>query len=81
MLTTYDNPFSPFSQFSEWYAFDVARGYHSAAFLARIVVTSDEQSEHDQAEDIEQAIDTIVSENVLGLWRKVRESDFNVDEE
>lgn len=80
MLSTFDNPFSPFTQFAEWYAFDVRHGYHSAAFLARIVATSDELSEHDQAMAIEQAIDEIVSENVLGLWRKVKEDDFDVDE-
>lgn len=71
MLTTIDNPFDPFTQFDAWHQFDTASGYHTAAFLARIVITSDELSEADQSLAIEQAIDEIVKENVLGIYRKV----------
>lgn len=71
MLTTVDNPFNPFTQFDEWYAFDEAAGYRTTSFLARVVVTSDELSEADQNVAIENAIDEIVKENVLGLYRKV----------
>lgn len=71
MLTTVDNPFDPFTQFDEWYAFDVRHGYNTSSFLARVVKSSDELSEPDQSLAIEQAIDEIVRENVLGLYRKV----------
>jgi hypothetical protein len=71
MLTTVDNPHSPFDNFSAWYAYDVASGYHTSAFLARIVVTSDSMSEVDQNLAVEQAIDEVVRENVLGIYRKV----------
>ena len=71
MLTTVDNPYDPFTQFDEWYAFDVAAGYNTSAFLARIVKTSTELSEADQSLAIEEAIDEIVRENVSGVHRKV----------
>lgn len=71
MVTTMDNPFDPFTQFDEWYAFDSSSGYHTPSFLARIVKTSDELSEGDQALAIEQAIDEIVHYNVNGMYRKV----------
>lgn len=71
MLTTIDNPFDPFTQFDEWKAFDEEKGYFSCAYLARIVKTSDELSEEDEALAIEQAIDEIVRLNVLGIYRKV----------
>lgn len=71
MITTTDNPFSPYTQFDEWYSFDVAHGYNTLAFLARVVVTSDDLSEADQSLAIEEAIDEIVKENVLGIYRKV----------
>ena len=74
MLTTVDNPFDPFTQYSEWSAYDEGHGYYSASLLARIAVTSDELSEADQSLAIEQAIDEIVEENVLGLHRKVTQS-------
>lgn len=73
MLTTVDNPFDPFTQFDEWYAYDVAMGYHTSSFLARIVKSSDELSDADQDLAIEEAIDEIVRLNVLGLYRKVEE--------
>lgn len=71
MVTTIDNPFDPFTSFSQWYAFDVASGYYTSAYLARVVSTSDELSEADQDLAMEQAIDEIVQENVLGIYRKV----------
>jgi hypothetical protein len=71
MLTTVDNPYDPFTEFDQWYAYDEAAGYHSTGLLARIVKTSDELSEADQSLAIEDAITEIVQENVLGLYRKV----------
>lgn len=71
MLTTSDNPYSPFDQWDEWYAWDLRQGYHTVSFLSRVVVTSNELSEADQELDIDAAIDEIVKENVLGLYIKV----------
>lgn len=71
MLTTVDNPYDPFTEFDEWLLFDTHSGYHTLNFLARIVITSDQLSEPDQALKIELGIDEIVKENVLGIYRKV----------
>ena len=71
MLTTVDNPFNPFTDYDQWNAYDEARGYFTASFLARIVITSSELSEADQDLAIENAIDEIVKENVLGIYTKV----------
>lgn len=71
MLTTVNNPYDPFDQYDEWYAFDSRMGYHTPSFLARVTVLSDETSEADQNLAIELAIDEIVRENVLGLYKKV----------
>lgn len=71
MLTTVDNPFNPFTQFDEWFQWDVSSGYNTAAFLARITKSSSELSEPDQALAIQDAIDEIIEENVNGMFRKV----------
>jgi len=71
MLTTTDNPFDPFTQFDEWLNFDSAAGYHTPSLLARITKSSDELSEADQHVSILNAIDEIVTENVLGIYKKV----------
>ncbi len=71
MLSTVDNPFDPFTEYSQWSVFDESHGYYSASLLARVVATSDELSEADQSLAIELAIDQIVEENVSGMHRKV----------
>ena len=70
MLTTIDNPFDPFTQYEEWFVWDEAAGYHSTAFLARVVRSSEELSEYDQRLAFEQGIDEIIKENVSGVYRK-----------
>jgi hypothetical protein len=71
MLTTVDNPFDPFTRFDEWLEYDSSMGYNTPAFLDRIANVSNDMSEPDQALAIQEAIDEIVYENVLGMWRKV----------
>lgn len=71
MLTTDDNPYNPFDNYDEWYAYDSRLGYHTPSLLARVAVLSDDISETDQSRAIELAIDEIVSENVSGKHMKV----------
>lgn len=77
-LTTTDNPFDPFEEWDQWYQWDAAAGYHTPGYLARIVVTSDELSELDQDEAIEEAIDEILAENVLGIYKRVTRTEQSV---
>lgn len=74
MLTTVDNPYDPFTHYDDWFNWDARAGYDTPAFLARIVRTSDDLSDADQSLAIDQAIDEIVKENVLGMYRKVTQS-------
>jgi len=77
MLTTVDNPFNPFTQFDEWFAYDTRMGYHTSSFLDRIAKVSDDLSQPDQALAIQNAIAEIVEENVSGMWRKVSRNSFD----
>lgn len=70
MLTTVDNPYDPFIQFDEWYAFDTRQGYDSCGYLARIAKTAEDLSDEDQSLAIEDAIEEIVQLNPIGLYRK-----------
>jgi len=77
MLTTVDNPYDPFTQWDEWFAWDQNAGYHTPGLLARVARTADDLAEGDQHLAIQQAIDEIVRENVLGVHRKVKEGEIN----
>ena len=73
-LTTEDNPYSPFTQFDEWYAFDELKGYHSCSLLARIfdlVNVNNEELTNDNSYLVEESIDRIVNLNALGIYKKV----------
>ena len=41
MLTTYDNPYNPFQDFTKWFLWDTEKGYNSCAYLARVAADSD----------------------------------------
>ena len=75
MLTTIDNPFNPFTHWREWFAYDTTAGYNTTAYLARIVRTSDDISDVDQALALDEGIDEILDLNVLGLYRAITENE------
>ena len=60
MLTTYDNPFDPFTQWDDWKRFDEDHGYYTCAYLARMVDDSSELSDSDEELSILIAIAKIV---------------------
>lgn len=70
-ITTVDNPFDPFTKYDDWFAWDTDMGYGTCAYLARITRSSDELSSTDQDLALEYAIDEIIKEDVLGLYKKV----------
>lgn len=72
MLTTVDNPHDPFDNYNAWYQWDTMSGYHTPSFLARILQSSHDLSDADEELSIEQAIDEIVRENVLGVYKKIQ---------
>jgi hypothetical protein len=81
MLTTVDNPYDPFTEWDDWFAYDYRLGYHTPGLLARIAIVSDEMSDADLAMTIEAAIDEIVSENVFGVHKKVSRDTAIIEEE
>lgn len=76
MLTTVDNPYNPFTNYDEWYEYDVSHGYNTCSYLARIAKVSDELSDYDYSQTLEQAIDEIVKLNILGKYIKVTPETF-----
>jgi hypothetical protein len=75
MLTTVDNPYDPFTEYDDWFQFDRSSGYNTPGFLARVTVGSHDLSDADQLVAIETAIQEIVKQNVLGIYRIAEGSD------
>ena len=74
MLTTMDNPFNPFIQYNEWYAYDVNKGYNTCAYLARLVGDLNPLEELEAESIIKQKIQEIVDLNLLGNYCKITEN-------
>lgn len=62
-LTTKDNPFDYFKQFKEWLDYDTLMGYGTPQYLARIAKLSNDLSDEEEQEEIENAIDSIIEWN------------------
>ena len=71
MLTTFDNPFDPFEQFTSWFLFDTEKGYNSCSYLARIARTSDQFTEEENDKEVERAIDEIIKYDFRNIYKKV----------
>lgn len=76
-LTTIDNPYSPFTKFDEWNAFDQQKGYNTCAYLARVSCASDELSDIDNELEVIQAIEEIAKFNLNGMYKVVVPNDYN----
>lgn len=72
MLTTIDNPFDPFEQFTSWLMFDKEKGYNTAEYLARIVKRKEDMTQKEECEEVERAIDEIIAINPVHIYKKVK---------
>lgn len=77
MLTTVDNPYNPFTQFEEWYAYDTNMGYNTSAYLARIAKTSEYLTDAENDQAVDDAIGEILYLDVLGIYQRVTRENFD----
>ena len=80
MLTTFDNPFNPFDEFTSWFLFDVEKGYNTCAKLARIAKLSDENTDQENDAETERAMDEIIKYDFLNIYKKVTNNDLKTDD-
>lgn len=78
MLTTFDNPFDPFEDFTSWFMFDIEKGYYTCSRLARFVQLSDDFTQKEKDEEIERAIDEIIEIDILNIYKKVKRETVTV---
>lgn len=75
MLTTIDNPYSPFDDFDQWFLFDVEHGYNTCSYIDRVANIEEDMSDEEVMIETERAIDSIVKVDFLGIRLKLYKDD------
>jgi len=75
-ITTFDNPFSPFTHFDEWYTFDIQHGYDTLGVLGRMTMSSKQLSMADQKRIFESSIFDLVK-MFPSIYKIVLEGDYS----
>ena len=74
-LTTHDNPFDPFDQFTQWLLFDKAKGYNTCELMDRLSDFRDDMTEKEVDEEHERVINQIIESDPLNIYKKVERKD------
>ena len=72
-VTTIDNPFDPFKDFTSWFMFDVEKGYYTCSKLARLTKTTEEMTESQQEQAFEEAMKRLIEIDPLNIYIIIEE--------
>lgn len=75
MLTTFDNPFNPFTEFDRWWKEDLLLGHNCCGLLANESNVSDVASDEVNDKAIIEAMERIVKREPM-IYKIVYQSDF-----
>lgn len=75
MLTTFDNPFNPFTEFDRWWKEDLLLGHNCCGLLANESNVSDIASDEVNDNAIIEAMERIVKREPM-IYKIVYQSDF-----
>lgn len=81
MLTTFDNPYNPFDDFTLWLLYDKEQDYNTCELLARTAKFSDDMSQDEIDAETDRAMDEIIFQDPFNIYRKVwQETESNPEE-
>ena len=91
LLTTLDNPYNPFVDFTSWYMFDCEKGHNTSSRLARIANFDSEMTQKEREEEMDRAMDLIVRYDLediyikcnreqIAKWLEIKENDEEIVE-
>ena len=68
MLTTIDNPWNPFTQFDEWFNYDMNMGYNTCGLLARKAKVANSLNDEVNEFFIDEAMKEICDTDLRGIF-------------
>lgn len=75
-LTTIDNPYSPFTQLTQWFTFDVEKGYNTCGLIARIADLGPDSTDEEISTRTKEAIDEIVKYDYRNIYKRVTKQQY-----
>ena len=70
LLTTFDNPYDPFTQNALWMLFDKEKGYNTLEYLGRVIKLTPEMTQKEENEAYDLAVDTIIANDFLNIYKR-----------
>ena len=71
-ITTIDNPYDPFEQFTQWYLYDCEMGYNTSSKLGRLTNLTEDMSQKEEDDEVERAIDRLIEIDFTNIYKKVK---------
>ena len=71
LLSTLDNPYNPFKDYTSWLMFDIEKGYGCCELMGHKARISDQLTDDENDEEIERAIDEIIKYDFQNIYKKV----------
>ena len=71
LITTIDNPYNPWTNWDQWYAYDEIAGYHTCSYLDRVMSTSDQLSDEEYNKEYDEAVDEIIRYDITNKYAKI----------
>ena len=70
LLTTTDNPYNPFEQFSLWNLFDKEKGHHTCDLIGRLSQLSDGMTQKEEEEEYDRVADFIIQHDMQDKYKR-----------
>lgn len=73
MLSTFDNPFDPFEDFTSWFKFDLEKDHQTSSRIARLAQIDPEMTQKEIDDEQTRVMEFIYDHDVEGKFIKVWE--------
>ena len=71
LLTTIDNPYNPFEDFSKWDAFDREKGHFTCDLIARLSQISDDMTQREEEAEYDRVAEFIIYHDPHDKYKKI----------
>lgn len=79
LLTTIDNPYNPFDDFSLWELFDKEKGHNTCDLIGRLSQITDEMTQREEEAEYDRVADFIIRYDPHHKYKRFYKNDAQSD--